>query len=307
MANDYSKTKPGDILLYNGTSYISWIIKKLDNSEVSHAGIYLGNGQIAESLENGVVIKDISSSFQNCEWVRCSRHRNAEQNPDKMKSVLDYAKNIAKNRHPYAYGQIALLAIICSCRKIDYSDPILRKIAHAALVLTHKSLKQFQKRFRDKEPMICSQFVYLCYQNATQKGETNPCQIEIHREVDDFKEEFLLSASAPDMSGGKINDKQVDEKELMRLIQQYKSKGGSAEPPMTAQAAEANAPSFEQIQAEAFLLFQNENAFSIPREMPMALGVFPEFVTPGDLDRSQSLGEIDKLSPPQRKRRRFFR
>jgi len=40
----------GDVLLYRGTGMISRAIQKLDGTDVSHAGLYLGNGEVGEAL-----------------------------------------------------------------------------------------------------------------------------------------------------------------------------------------------------------------------------------------------------------------
>jgi len=51
------KTRIGDILLYkDGNSFITRSIRKLTNSKYNHVGIYVGNGLVAEALDDGFVL-----------------------------------------------------------------------------------------------------------------------------------------------------------------------------------------------------------------------------------------------------------
>lgn len=46
-----SLLKVGDILLYNGSGFISWAIKTKTWSHYSHISVYIGNGMVRESKE----------------------------------------------------------------------------------------------------------------------------------------------------------------------------------------------------------------------------------------------------------------
>jgi cell wall-associated NlpC family hydrolase len=45
--------KPGDILLFSGRSMIGKLIRKLDGTEITHVGIFMGGGNVGESLMDG--------------------------------------------------------------------------------------------------------------------------------------------------------------------------------------------------------------------------------------------------------------
>jgi cell wall-associated NlpC family hydrolase len=65
---------PGDILLFRGESIISKMICWIDSSDVSHAGLYLGNNQVAEALivgNPGLNVNDLS--LDGSEWVTARR------------------------------------------------------------------------------------------------------------------------------------------------------------------------------------------------------------------------------------------
>lgn len=170
----------GDILLYRVTDRIknlhSALIRKLDGTEVSHAGLFMG-GCVAEALAVGEHVglgtQPLTGSIGGCDWVAIRRLKNP---PDDMQPVLDTAKMYLNQGNRYAYGQILLPAMVCSTRKLDLSNPLLRRIVYSAINNAAAFVRRMQ--LGGKQPMICSEFVYRDYDEAL-PDKVDPYSIEI--------------------------------------------------------------------------------------------------------------------------------
>jgi hypothetical protein len=77
----FDKLAPGDILLYRAADGIknlhSALIRKLDGTEVSHAGLFIGDGCVAEALavgeHAGLNTQKIGTSVAGSKWVAVRR------------------------------------------------------------------------------------------------------------------------------------------------------------------------------------------------------------------------------------------
>lgn len=170
----------GDILLYRVTDSIknlhSALIRKLDGTEVSHAGLFMG-GCVAEALavgeHAGLGTQPLTDSIAGCDWVAVRRLRHV---PGDMQPVLGTAQMYLDQGNRYAYGQILLLAMVCSTRKLNLNNPLLRRIVYSAI----NNAAAFVRRMQSggKQPMICSEFVYRDYDEAL-PDKVDPYSIEI--------------------------------------------------------------------------------------------------------------------------------
>jgi len=170
----------GDILLYRVTDSIknlhSALIRKLDGTEVSHAGLFMG-GCVAEALavgeHAGLGTQPLTDSIAGCDWIAVRRLQNA---PGDMQPVLGTAQMYLDQGNRYAYGQILLLAMVCSTRKLNLSNPLLRRIVYSAINNAAALVRRMQSG--GKQPMICSEFVYRDYDEAM-PDKVDPYTIEI--------------------------------------------------------------------------------------------------------------------------------
>lgn len=163
-----------DILLYRTDTWMGKAIRYLDKSEVSHAGLYLGGGIVGEALtKEGLTRQSIEKSSQDCEWVRVFRLKKELAN---MQQVLDTANMYLNQSNRYAYEQILLLAMVCSIRKLDLTNPLLRRIVYSAINNAAALVRWMQSN--GKQPMICSEFVYRSYDEAVPDKE-DPYTLEI--------------------------------------------------------------------------------------------------------------------------------
>ncbi|MHB8973768.1 MAG: C40 family peptidase [Pirellulaceae bacterium] len=171
----------GDILLYRVTDSLrsshSALIRKLDGTEVSHAGLFV-DGCVAEALATGehagLGTQPLADSIVGCDWVAVCRMQNV---PGDMQPVLGTARIYLDQGNRYAYGQILLLAMICLTRKLELSNPLLRRIVYSVI----NNAAAFVRRMQSggKQPMICSEFVYRSYDETILTDEDDIYTIEI--------------------------------------------------------------------------------------------------------------------------------
>lgn len=164
----------GDVLLYRSDTWIARLIRLLDGTEVSHAGLYLGDGVVAEALiKGGLDTQPVADSVKGSDWVAVRR---LVPTPGIMTPVLNVAQMYLDQKNRYGYGQILLLAGICLIRKQDWDNWLLRRIARLAFNMSTTLLEQFHHE--GKEPMICSEFVFRTYDEALPEPD-DPYSLEI--------------------------------------------------------------------------------------------------------------------------------
>lgn len=173
----------GDILLYRSNTWIARAIRLLDGTEVSHAGLYLGDGVVAEALaageHAGLDTQPVVDSVEGSNWVAVRRMK---PTPGPMTPVLNVARMYLDQGNRYAYGQILLLAGICLTRKLDCGNGLLRRIARTAFDMSTSLLEKFRRE--GKEPMICSEFVFRTYDEAVPEPD-DPYSLEIPSQAAD--------------------------------------------------------------------------------------------------------------------------
>jgi hypothetical protein len=148
----------GDILLYHGNSLVSKLIRFFDGTDVNHASICLGEDEVGEALGKGLTKRTIDDSIKDAEYVIVRRLKTA---PGTMQPVVLKAEYYLDIGNRYGFEQIVLLALLGLTRKLhvnNYLKWLLRKILNQATdwLMIHG----------DKQPMICSEFVYRCYNEA---------------------------------------------------------------------------------------------------------------------------------------------
>lgn len=161
---------PGDILLYHGTGLIARLIRFFDGTEMNHAAVYLGEGRVGEALAQGLVRQTLAKSLRGTAYVAVRR---LKAYPETMEPVVDKARSYLALGNRYAYDQLLLLAFLGLTRKLPvnaFLKWLLRKIFdQAASWLTAQG---------ERQPMICSEFVYRCYDEAL-PTEGDPYALEI--------------------------------------------------------------------------------------------------------------------------------
>ena len=153
--NDFAA---GDVVLYHGTAVISRLIRLFDGTEVNHAAVYLGDGTLGEAIGKGLSRQTVPTSLAQSEYVIVRR---LKTDPGTMLPVLDKATTYLANGNRYGYEQIVLLAFLGLTRKLAVNGTLrwlLRKLFDEA--------SSWLMQHGDRQPMICSEFVYRCYDEA---------------------------------------------------------------------------------------------------------------------------------------------
>ncbi|MGI9077454.1 MAG: hypothetical protein ACR2G6_09010 [Gemmatimonadaceae bacterium] len=160
-----NELQPGDIMLYRGKSLLAKAIRLFDGTDVNHAAICLPNRQIGESIKQGVVSRDVDTSLTGNEFVKVRRLKDL---PPDMSPVMGVADNYLSQGQRYAYEQILLLAFLGLTRKPKMT-PILRALLRTVLDAAAVALNKLVAGAvgdGNRQPMICSEFVYRCYDEA---------------------------------------------------------------------------------------------------------------------------------------------
>ncbi len=148
----------GDIILYHSNSLLAKLIQFFDGTEVNHASVCIGGGKVVEALGSGVKCNTIRKSIRDNDYVIVRRMKT---DPGTMQPVVDKANWYLQLGNRYGYEQLVLLAILGLTRKLqvnNYLSWLLRKIFDQAADILMKQ--------GDRQPMICSEFVYRCYDEA---------------------------------------------------------------------------------------------------------------------------------------------
>ncbi len=162
-ANDL---QPGDVLLYHGSGFFSDLIRRFDGGEYSHASVYDG-AAVVEALADGVNVNTIADSVRSCRYVDVYRFLSKDGKRLRdvgypAQPILDQIGGFKANPQRYAYEQILLLALLTSTRKIGIPGVsfLLRQILDSAAGLLADLISA------GREPVICSELVYRCYDQA---------------------------------------------------------------------------------------------------------------------------------------------
>lgn len=157
---------PGDILLFSGEkgSFISEAIMFLTGAPVSHAAMtYQPNSSIIEESPPAVQTNSASERFKGRKiTVMRLDPPQADYDP-----VLAAAKGYLNDREPYAFSNLYLVGILLIYKKFT-PNTLTQKITIKILKKLTAEILSFYNKHKNPEklPMVCSQFVYQCYDDA---------------------------------------------------------------------------------------------------------------------------------------------
>lgn len=172
MSFEPADVSPGDVLLFHGTSFVSWAIRIVDGAEVNHAAVALPGGMLAEAGGQGLQTRAIPRPGRG-EFIRVHR---LEASQD-LEPVVGRANELLKEKHLYAYQQIVLLAVLCLTRRIP--------LPRLARRMVRSALDHAARAVMDLLPvgatwMICSEYVYRIFDEARDE-EPDPYRLSIAR------------------------------------------------------------------------------------------------------------------------------
>jgi hypothetical protein len=171
MANITTKgLDASDVLLYNGNGLLSDAICFFDGTPYSHAGLFLGDDEVGEAIAEGVRKRTAQESFKGKNYILARR---LVAGPADMSPVLAVANHYLQQGNRYAFEQVVLLALLALTRKLNenkYLAWLVRKVLDDAA--------DYLMDHSDRQPMICSEFVYRCYDEAL-PDKTDPYALSV--------------------------------------------------------------------------------------------------------------------------------
>jgi hypothetical protein len=325
--------QPGDVLLYSGQSLIGKLIRKLDGTEVTHAGIYLGDDTVGEALmvgRPGINANPLATSIQGTDWVEVRRLPDAELD---RKLLLDVAQRYIDQGNRYAYAEILLVATICLTRKLDLHHWLLGRIALGAMNQANRLIAAMVDQ--GKEPMICSEFVYRCYDEALD-ADDDPYSLTIlsqqgapsrRRSRRRLRRQALTAAAASDIPNihpesllGRIMAEpqkvqrmtkagapevapplEMTDEEQEALIAEYVGESPPTQAMRAPSVPEPTQQDLEQAATDfaASLLASDDRQYGALQDAPPTTRIataIADFVTPGDLLKSPSLEKVGRIT-----------
>jgi hypothetical protein len=157
-----NQLKACDVLLYHGASPLGSLIRLLDGSQYSHASIWDGDC-VTEAVASGIEHRDLKTSVAGAEFVDVYRFRSKEgiclgEAGLEADPVLKRIHFYQENPERYAYEELLLLAVLCVTRRVP--SVMIRWILDSAAAAVEALIAA------GKEPMICSELVYRCFEEA---------------------------------------------------------------------------------------------------------------------------------------------
>ncbi len=139
--------RPGDVVLLRSPGLLAWAVRLFDGAEVDRAGLYLGDGKVAEASGDAVVVSAL-------EETPAIVRRLKEFAP--MDAVVARAE--ALRSEPVSGRPETLLALLAMSRKLR-ATPSLRAVQRACLEAGAAVLQ-------GTTPLAGAQFVWRCYEDA---------------------------------------------------------------------------------------------------------------------------------------------
>ena len=320
--------RPGDVLLYQGTGWLARLIRFFDGTDFNHAGLCLGDGSVAEAQAPGVIRQGVEPSIAGRVKVLVRR---LKQDVPSLDPVVGRGLQIVDEGHRYAFEQLLLLALLGLTRKLK-ATPILRTLLRKTLDRAAAVATGIIGAGR--EPMICSEFVYRCYDEALPEA-ADVYSLEVNPFPRGAPPAGRRAAAAAPVRGRGVHPDSFLAWRLAAGLAAPRQRGLRAAGPPTPPSDEELAELAERYLAEACgeavraraprvadsdlaasidnfaLSLQPKRRTRLPEPLAREVAVrdllatAPDFVTPGDLLSTESLfsvGELDLSGASPRRR-----
>ena len=165
---EIKELQPGDILLFSGAKdRISRAIMLLTDSLVTHSALsYKKNGEIVEETPPSIRTSKLDIHSERLKGRKIYVNRfNKHQNS--MAPVLEAATGYLNQEIPYAKNNLYLLGLILIYEKWT-PNTLLKKVMIKIFKKLASLIGEYINKYKSpgKLPMVCSQFVYQCYEDA---------------------------------------------------------------------------------------------------------------------------------------------
>ncbi len=172
-----SKLKAGDIMTFEGERNedgkldpLSHLIMILTDSEVSHAGLFIQEDPpaMADAALSGLHAHLVADKGDPLRPVHICRLKMADQLD--LTPVIEAAEKYLKDDLVYPMPDLILLGMILVYKNVSHVS-LKQKVIIGLLKIITAKIKSIleDKKYEGKHPMICSEFVYQCYLDASKK------------------------------------------------------------------------------------------------------------------------------------------
>jgi len=155
---DPEALQPGDILLTSVPTLVSATIRLMTFAPVSHAAVYVGDGQIVEAVRSGVRVRAIEQTLEEESVVLVLRH--PELTAEQAARIKDYA--VQKSGSGFNFLGITLNVPVSVGRRVCE----LPLVPAAARDLCLRSMGLIHLVTPSESQLFCSQLVLQAYQHA---------------------------------------------------------------------------------------------------------------------------------------------
>jgi len=150
--------QPGDILLTADPTFISVSIRAMTFAPVSHAAVYLGDGQLADAMRPGVRVRELSELLAEAAVVLVLRY--PELTPEQAAAIREYA--VKRSGAGFNFFGITLQIPFSLVRRLCELPLVSSELRDACIrsvgVLNHLAASESR--------VFCSQLVLLAYRHA---------------------------------------------------------------------------------------------------------------------------------------------
>lgn len=318
---DIGELKPGDVLLFSGEkgSFISQAIMLLTGAPVSHAAIaYSDPSKIVEETPPAVRLSVAAERFEG----RTIYVNRLEPGAESLEPVLSAATEYLNDDEPYAMSNLYLVGLLMLYKRFTPSTPVRKVMIKILKKLTAGIIDYVnQKKAPGKLPMVCSQFVYQCYEDAGSDFRLQilhpvlmmapeagvDCASTLDRVIRRFRsdrsEAFrsqVLRATGPGVAA--VSD-QSEEALMRELVDALRA----TDPDGAGEAEDELVPAVSQFAQAAYAATTGTKLETAAVPMTMRIGASPDalnflkaeeayFVTPADLlDRCSNLTRVGTI------------
>jgi hypothetical protein len=148
---------PGDVLLFHRHGYISWAIRRFDESDVDHAAIVLDPERMAEAAASGLRHAEIQPAVDGATFAYVLRLR---RGGDALRAV-EVARAAVAAHPPDTHERLAQLAVLAMTRRLPIAEPSLRRLLCVLLDRAADAVARLSDRGR--RLTTDSEFVHRCF------------------------------------------------------------------------------------------------------------------------------------------------
>ena len=150
--------QPGDILLTADPTFVSVSIRAMTFAPVSHAAVYIGDGQLVDAMRPGVRVRELHELLEEAAVVLVLRY--PELTPEQAAAISEYATNRSGARFSFFGITLNLpFSLVRRLCELPLVSPVIRDgCIRGVGVLNYLAASENR--------VFCSQLVLLAYQHA---------------------------------------------------------------------------------------------------------------------------------------------